>query len=632
MSSPQPRVAGATRQPAEFISRAFSSSYSNTTESMVVGTGSLRHRAKIPPIIKDMVAAHKESLRSMEAKEEEIIRPILDELHAQVIVIQDEIKLRWRDYETRIAKARNYTEQRIARLQQQIRDPEQETSNYRSSLAPIHRIPTELLAEIFGIVIGCYEDNPFAVMRVCRSWHATVLSMAHVWSQFTVRPWTSHEQIEFLVERTKRVPLDVVVDLNARRNSFRHARETMGDYRGLDLAVTTMPRWRKLIVAAFPNEPDISAASEGEGRFPVTFYRPLGQLEAFKITGICETSAPFNRLLDTVATTSTERLSYVEITTPNALYHLASPKYHSLFSRLRHFKVDVREMKDPADILPCFENLEVLEAYRLHLPTYGHDVDLPIVHTLKRMSIKAVSMQWMYGRTFTSLEDCTIIWPHHPETICPRDGIDLRGGIDLPVCTQFTYASRLTQPLSEFRLPKLDNMVVRNEAWNGRRGSAQLASVWGESMNPRWLRPRILHLDTQCYDQYLIDALQLHPDLEELVLGLVGPGGLGKKFFNNMVARRLKGPSSLSASPSGPARPNVASGSFLVAPLLPKLKVFGVRYRRWIREGEKDEVKPMLEKIIQSREKTEVSLQSVKFWPTKDTPEAGAEELVPSRR
>ena len=124
-----------------------------------------------------------------------------------------------------------------------------------------------------------------------------------------------------------------------------------------------------MTVAAFPNEPDISAVSEGEGGFPVTFYGPLEQLEAFKITAICETSAPFNRLLDTVATTSTERPTNIEIATPNALWYLASPKYHSLFNRLRHFKVDVREMSDPADILPCFENLEVLETHRLRLPT-----------------------------------------------------------------------------------------------------------------------------------------------------------------------------------------------------------------------------------------------------------------------
>jgi len=139
------------------------------------------------------------------------------------------------------------------------------------------------------------------------------------------------------------------------------------------------------------------------------------------------------------------------------------------------------------------------------------------------------------------------------------------------------------------------------------------------------LKPRVLHLDTQCHDQHLINALQLLPDLEELVLGLVRPDGLGKKFFNTMVARRPKGALSPSAPNSSAAQPN---GSYLVAPLVPKLKVFGVRYRKWIREKEKDEITPLLDKIIHSREKTEVALQSVKFWPTKDTPDQDATELV----
>jgi len=153
-------------------------------------------------------------------------------------------------------------------------------------------------------------------------------------------------------------------------------------------------------------------------------------------------------------------LTHVEIANPNVIWSLSLPFYHPFISRLRHFKVDVREMRDPADILPYFENLEVFEAYRLHLPTYSHEVSLPIVHTLKRMSIKIVSVQWMSGRTFPVLEDCTIVWPHHPETL------RLRVDVDLPVCTQFTYDDHLIEPLSEFRLPKLDKMALRNEAWN----------------------------------------------------------------------------------------------------------------------------------------------------------------------
>jgi len=183
----------------------------------------------------------------------------------------------------------------------------------------------------------------------------------------------------------------------------------------------------------------------------------------------------------------------------------------------------------------------------------------------------------------------------------------------------------------EFRLPKLDKVVVRNEAWNRPKGSTQLASVWGESAIPRWIQPRVLHLDTQCDDRHLINALQQLPDTEELVLGLVRPDGLGEKFFNSMVARRLGGTSSSSVSPARPAQPNEASSDFLVAPLVPKLKVFGLRYRRWIRE-EEDEIKPLLEKVIQSREMSEVPLQSVKLWTTKDTPEADGEELHPGPR
>jgi len=115
----------------------------------------------------------------------------------------------------------------------------------------------------------------------------------------------------------------------------------------------------------------------------------------------------------------------------------------------------------------------------------------------------------------------------------------LYGGVDVPACTQFTYHDHLIEPMSDFRILKLNKMVVRNGAWNKPRDSTQLASVWGESANPKWPRPRVLHLDTQCRDPYLTNALQLLPDLEGLVLGLMRPDGLmGKKFVSSMVARR----------------------------------------------------------------------------------------------
>ena len=50
----------------------------------------------------------------------------------------------------------------------------------RSFLAPIRRLPAELLVEVLIIAIEQYRQNCFAMTRVCRSWRAIILSMARI--------------------------------------------------------------------------------------------------------------------------------------------------------------------------------------------------------------------------------------------------------------------------------------------------------------------------------------------------------------------------------------------------------------------------------------------------------------------
>ena len=128
------------------------------------------------------------------------------------------------------------------------------------------------------------------------------------------------------------------------------------------------------------------------------------------------------------------------------------------------------------------------------------------------MKIKTVSMQWMAGRTSPNMEECTIIWLHSPERLAPG------GGVGLPVCTHFTYDDHIPNTLPNFRIPKLDTLVVRNEAWNNPKGSTQLAAVWNRAGQMVPLKPRVLYLDTQCHYKYLIKALSMLPELEELHL------------------------------------------------------------------------------------------------------------------
>lgn len=522
----------------------------------------------------------------------------MDALHNEIIVIQQKMAALWDMYCEDRQRAEHAVQAIVTDLKVQVRILEQGNINAASFLAPIRRLPVELLSEIFLFAICGNDHTPLELARVSQTWRAVILSMPRMWSSFRLSTWTKAEKIDFILERTGRVPLDVEID--ASTDVFKVVDEKEMRFAGLERCMNVSNRWRSLAVTSFPSKVDIDAHwTPTKSSF--TFSGPINALESFTIKNACEDSILFEQLLDAVGNSSHERLAYMELSSPNAIYHFSQPHFASIFRRLVTFKVDFREMPTEVDILGHFEHLETLEAFRLRLPTYTIETDLPLVRTLKRITIKTVSVQWMAGRTFSNLEQCTIIWPHYPESLAPG------GGVDLPVCTHFTYDDHVIDTLRNFRIPKLDTLIVRNEAWNKPRGSTQLAAVWKGVGHFTPLKPRVLHLETQCYDQHLINALAVLPGLEELYLGLVRPDGLGKKFFGALQAK--KGRSSRSSSAT------------YVSMLCPNLRTFGIRYRRWIREDERDEITPLLYKAIESRQKTSTPLESVKFWRTKDTPE-----------
>ena len=273
----------------------------------------------------------------------------------------------------------------------------------------------------------------------------------------------------------------------------------------------------------------------------------MDKLESFTIVSICEDSAVFNQLLDVVGRSSHDKLVDMEPSSPNAIYHLAQPQFASIFCALVTFKVDGSVIRTEVDILAP---RSVVPA----TPTYPIDTDLPVVRTLKSMKIKTVSVQWMAGHTFPNMKECTIIWLHYPEVLASG------GGVDLPVCTHFAYAtttSSTRSPTSASQTCRPERGVERTE-----RKSTQLAAVSsGNSSQEDPLKPRVLHLDTLGHDQPFINALSMFPELEELHL-VLRPDMLGKKHFGAFQAK--KGQS--------------ACGTHTTT-LWPSLKVFSIRYR-----------------------------------------------------
>ena len=111
----------------------------------------------------------------MREKELETFRPITDELHGKTCATKHEMARRWTDYTGRMSKAYEYTQQQTGPL-------EQENGNSTSCLAPLRRLPPELLAEIFVnlvIVIECCKQIPFAVMHIKQSWYQELDRIEH---------------------------------------------------------------------------------------------------------------------------------------------------------------------------------------------------------------------------------------------------------------------------------------------------------------------------------------------------------------------------------------------------------------------------------------------------------------------
>ena len=535
-------------------------------------------------------------------KKSAALQPLMDHLYGQRLNIQKEIVDHWNAFSAEHHEARAVMTAKVTDLELQIHILKQENSNTVSFLAPIWRLPAEILAEIFVLSIHIHAQSPLDLMHVCRFWRSVVLGMPRIWSTIRLSTWTNPSKTAFILEQTRAIPLDV--EINTCTGEL-----TVSDgvgatlYASLEMAAKEARRWRTLTITGFPHKTDIDAYSS---RMKPTFMfdGPMDALQSFKIKTVCEDTNVFGHLLDVVGSSSHENLTDMELSSPNAIHHLAQPHFANIFHRLVTFKADVRKMRTKVDILTHFEQLETLEAHFLRLPTYTVETNLPLIRTLRRVKITAVSVQWMAGRTFPNMEECVIIFPRYPETLAHG------GGIDLPICTQFTYEYHTINVLPNFRIPKLDTLTIRNDTRNKLIGSTQLAAIWSGVIGEiPPLKPRVLHLDAHCHGQYLINALGMLPGLEELYLGVVRPDGLGKKFFAALGAEEGRS-----------------------SHLCPNLRTFGIRYRHWIRDGEHDEITPLLHRIIESRHKDGAPLQSVKFWATKDTPDGHAVELCRSTK
>jgi len=370
-------------------------------------------------------------------------------------------------------------------------------------ITPITRLPLELFQEILSTVINEASGPPLGLMLVCQYWYTTVTG---IWASLELGTRTPRDTVARKLERNQWL-LDIVVDTEIDRGDFIPSEAA---YEAIFAATEATSRWRSVVIKTFPRQADLPEhlVARGLQRYS---NATMNRLRSFKIKSACEMSPLLERLLRILGTTANTGLSTVEINSANVISFLV-PTYSPIFRSVKVLFLDISGRHDPVDLLPHLHQLEILTASHLSLPIYGHDIDLPFVNTLRHLTLRAVSIQWMSGRTFDLLETCTITFPPHRHTLPIL-------GTTLPNCKQFTFQGYPLDILDGISAQNLTQLSVTCSASFNRRGDRQLVWFSGQALRESRLAPRILHITIEATNRAWIKSLAFMSDLEELVIG-----------------------------------------------------------------------------------------------------------------
>jgi hypothetical protein len=452
-------------------------------------------------------------------------------------------------------------------------------------IAPITRLPLELLRHILRIAIDEGTQSPLALTAICRRWSNV---MSGIWGSLELKTSTTKDGIQRRLDR-KQLSLEVRVDTE----SDKETSISSGAYEGLRLATGSASRWRSLTIDSLPND-NVSIGDIQRSRLNQCFTLPMLRLETFKFFARCDRSPLLERLLQAVAATTRKRLNVVQVHFPAAVELLSHPRHAALFRSIRLLDLQAQGGNSLVDLLPHLVQIEDFRASHLRLPTYPLERLLPFVRTIRRLRLRAVSIQWMSGRVFDVLESCTILLPLNHRTL-PT------GGINLPVCKELTLRCYPLRTLHAFSLPALNCLEVGCQNLDKRRGDAQLAPlrmVGGVS------NLRTLYLTIETSEHALVRILILMPALEKLRLDLAGPSSLGEGFFAELMARPLQ-KQHWELLPIGSWK----------SPCCPALVVLELKYGRRLRRTEEFKLAAVFAALVWTRGKTHNKMQRFAVIP-----------------
>ena len=423
-----------------------------------------------------------------------------------------------------------------------------------------HLVPVEIFSEIFLYTVQADPRSRRNLMLVCRHWHDIILSTPGIHSQLKIHRWTKKKDVERF---GKRWLLDVTVDSKHVPHAFYYERESVLDpvtfHTCFMAAAERASRWRLLKILSLPPSEEYKNL---QIKHPLRHPESFKYLESFELATSCDLGNFLEPLLGAITKTATPRFTVMEVFRPDAALYLLQSARFQIFSSLTTLRLICRRMQNPVDVLPSLHKLEIFEAHHLFLPIYPRGVGLPLTQTLRVLHLKSVSVQWMAGRIFPVLEECSIVFPHHANAI---------QSVDMPSCSVLKYHSNNLSALEHFHISTLQKLEINCGQWTTWSGNLQLIRL-----HPMFAAQNLtcLYMEIKCSERLLVYMLRLVPALEELRMRLSNPHALSTAFFLALAA--------------GGRKTNAGPSSQAIVPLGRNLRKLHLHYKRWLRGPERN--------------------------------------------
>ena len=279
------------------------------------------------------------------------------------------------------------------------------------SYVNIH-LPVELLREIF---LYCIEGNQMKsgqLASVCRHWRSVITSIASLWSTLRVGTWTERERVATWAQRA--YPKKVVINIRIQDERML----SLTPFDALRDALESTGQWHSLTISSLLHEVFVSQVD-----FQVA--SPMLMLKMLHVAAECVHASSLAHLLNLVPTEAP--LSELKLYSSFASSYFLQPHWFPVLPNLTVLIVNGKDIHEQFELLPTFTQLQIFEADHLPLPLYELNINLPLVCTLQKLRLRASSVQWMAGRQFPYLEECSILLPRHWEAVQQRK-------VELPSC------------------------------------------------------------------------------------------------------------------------------------------------------------------------------------------------------